>query len=126
MQNYYDMIGQKQASQLEPALDKLMPVMCMSEFGHIPDDFDYEFNPLAEQSEDELAEIVGKKTTSIVEAFNAGIINQQIALKELKEMSTTTGMFSNITDKDIEKADSDFDIPGEDLPDLENAYNNFI
>lgn len=116
MQNYYDMVGQKQASQLEPALDKLLPVMAMSEFGYIPDDLDYEFNPIAEQSEDQLANIVDKKVNSIVNVFNAGILSQKVALKELKEMSVTTGMFTNITAEDIDKADDDFDTAGEDMP----------
>lgn len=128
MQNYYDMIGLKQSSQLEPALDKLMPVMVMSEFGYIPEDFDYEFNPVAEQSEDELADIVGKKVTAIVDVFNSGILTQKMALKELKEMSVTTGMFTNITEEDIDKADDDFVSPGEDLPDteLENTFKKYI
>lgn len=126
MQNYYDMIGLKQSSQLEPALDKLMPIMVMSEFGYIPDDFDYEFNPLAERSEDELAEIVNKKVTAINDVFNSGIITQQMALKELKEMSTDTGMFTNITEEDIENADNETYMSGEDLPDDENLYTKYL
>lgn len=126
MQNYYDMIGLKQASQLEPALDKLLPIMAMSEFGYIPEDLDYEFNPLAEQSEEELAEIVAKKTASIVETFNAGIISQKIAMKELKEMSVTTGMYGNITDEDIESAESDVSVAGEDLPDDVSLYDKYL
>lgn len=124
MQNYYDMIGQKQGSQLEPALDKLLPIMAMSEFGYIPNDLDYEFNPIAEQSEDELANIVDKKTTSIINAYESGIITHKVALNELKQMSDSTGMFTNITDKDIDNADDEFeigDIPngGEELNDSE-------
>lgn len=123
MQNYYDMIGQKQSSQLEPALDKLLPVMCISEFGYMPNDVDYEFNPIAEQSEDELANIVDKKTTSIINAYNAGIINQRTSLKELRQMSDSTGMFTNITDEDIENADTDSEkgdmLGGEYLDDTE-------
>lgn len=126
MQNYYDMIGLKQSSQLEPALDKLMPVMAMSEFGYIAEDLDYEFNPLAEQSEDELADIVNKKTTAINELFNSGIITQRMALKELKDMSTTTGMFMNITEEDIENADNDNSTIGEDLPEDESIYKKYF
>ncbi len=113
MQNYYDMIGQKQGSQLEPALDKLLPVMFMSEFGFVPEDLDYEFNPIAEQSEDELANIVDRKTNAIINVFNAGIITHKAALKELRQMSDTTGMFTNITDEDIENADTDTDTIGD-------------
>lgn len=115
MKNYYDMLEQKQSSQLEPILDKILPIMFVSEFGYIPNDLDWEFNSIGTQSEDELANIVDKKTNSIINVYNAGIINQKTALKELKEMSDSTGMFTNITDEDIENADKDVevgDIPG--------------
>ncbi|MCG6197883.1 DUF1073 domain-containing protein, partial [Anoxybacillus sp. LAT_38] len=45
MQNYYEVIQQQQESILGPVLDKLLPIMCMSEFGAIPDDLEYTFNP---------------------------------------------------------------------------------
>ncbi len=105
LQNYYDMIGQKQTEQLQPVLDKLLPIMFISEFGSVPEDWDYSFNPVATPSENELADIVEKKTNSIVNVFVQGITSQKIALKELKQMSDSTGMFTNITDEDIENAD---------------------
>lgn len=130
MQNYYDMVGQKQSSQLEPALDKLLPVMFISEFGYMPDDLDYEFNPIAEQSESELADIVEKKTNSIINAHNAGIIGPKIALKEFRQMADSTGMFTNITDEDIENADNDLEIGdisgGDYLDDTEEYSRRFM
>lgn len=125
MKNYYDMISQKQVSQLDPALDKLLPVMCISELGFIPDDLDYKYNPIMEPSEDELANIVDKKTNAIINVFNAGLISQKTGMKELKEMSETTGMFTNITDKDIESADDDIDSPG-DLPMDETDFSGNV
>ena len=124
MQNYYDLIDQKQESQLAPIFDKLLPVMFMSEFGCIPSDLDWSFNPIANQSEDELANIVDKKTNAIINVFSAGIISQKTSLKELRQMSDTTGMFTNITDEDIEKADEDTDSFG-DMPQEEEMPLNF-
>lgn len=108
LQNYYDMVSQQQKSVLEPKLNKLMPVMYMSELGYIPDDLGVKFNAIATPTEDKLADIVGKKVTAITAAFNAGLINQKIGMKELHAMSDTLGMFTNITDEDIEAADTDF------------------
>lgn len=113
--NYYETVEQKQTAQLEPVLDKLLPIMFMSEFGAIPDDLEYTFNAIGNPSEDELSNIVDKKTSAIIDVFNSGLISQKIALKELKEMSETTGMFTNITDEDINKADEDIDTVG-DMP----------
>lgn len=105
MQNYYEIVQQQQESTLGPILDKLLPIMCMSEFGAIPDDLDYIFNPIRTPDDKEVADLADKKTKSIIETYNAGLISQKIAMKELKQMSDTTGMFSNITDEDIENAD---------------------
>ena len=122
--NYYETVEQKQTAQLEPVLDKLLPIMFISEFGAVPDDLDYDFNPIGTPSESELSDIVDKKSNAIINVFNAGLISQKIALKELKEMSETTGMFTNITDEDIDKADDDTDSFG-DMPQEEETSLNF-
>lgn len=115
MQNYYDTIQEKQSATLEPIIDKLLPILFMSEFGAIPDDVDYSFNPIRTPDDSEIADLVGKKTTAINDVFTSGIISQKIALKELRQMSDTTGMFTNITDEDIENADDTTNI-GEVIP----------
>lgn len=122
--NYYETVEQKQTAQLEPVLDKLLPIMFISEFGAVPDDLDYDFNPIGTPSESELSDIVDKKSNAIINVFNAGLISQKIALKELKEMSETTGMFTNITDEDIDKADDSTDNFG-DMPTEEEIPLNF-
>lgn len=117
MQNYYETTQQGQETILAPILDKLLPIMCMSEFGAIPDDLDYIFNPIRTPDDKEIAELADKKTTAITAVYNAGLISQKIAMKELKSMSETTGLFTNITDEDIDQADEGFnvgDVPPED------------
>lgn len=123
--NYYNTIEQKQTAQLEPALDKLLPIMYVSEFGAVPEDLDYSFNPIETPSEDKLAEIVDKKSSSIINVYNAGLISRKVGLKELRQLGNTTGMFTNITDEDIDNATNDIDIG--DLPPSSNGfipYNN--
>jgi phage-related protein (TIGR01555 family) len=122
-ENYYNTIEQKQTSQLEPALDKLLPIMYVSEFGAIPEDFDYTFNPIETPSEDKIAEIVDKKTTAIINVYNAGLMSQKAGMKELRQLGDTTGMFTNITDEDIENADGIADSTG-DIP-LGNEVNPY-
>lgn len=123
MQNYYDMISDRQESVLRPILDKVMPVFLMSEFGAIPDDFDYRFNPVNKLTEQEKAELSDKATNAIMAVYNAGIISHKIALKELKHMEDITGMWSNITDEDIDMADNSMGMGGE-LPGVENNIEN--
>lgn len=113
MQNYYDSIEEKQEAYLRPIYDRLLPIMCMSEFGAVPDDLDYEFKPIRRLSDEQRVDLTSKHTSAIIEAYNVGLISQQIALKELQQMKETTGTWSNITDDDIERADADFGLGGE-------------
>lgn len=115
MQNYYDTIEEKQEADLRPIYDKILPVIMMSCFGAIPDDFDYSFNPVRRPKDDEMADLASKNTDSVTKAFQAGMISQQIALKELRQQAEVTGMWSNITDEDIEKADAEVMQPDEGL-----------
>ena len=117
LQNYYDMVAQQQSTVLKPKIDKLLPVMFMSEFGYIPDDLDIKFNPIATPSDEKIADIVGKKVDSIMAAFTGGATTQKQTLKELHELSYTTNMFTSITDEDIEKADDTTNM-GEVMPDM--------
>lgn len=121
LQHYYEVVEQAQVAYLSPVLNKLLPVMCMSEFGAIPDDLDYEYNPVAKPTDAEIAELVDKKTTSIINVFNAGLIPQKTALQELRQMSEGTGMFSNITDEQIDAADESTS-QGEVIP--EDAFSS--
>jgi len=111
MQNYYDVIEERQESYLRPVFDKLLPVLFMSELGAIPDDLDYKFSPIRRASDEEKAELGSKITGSVIEVFNAGLISQQIALKELRQLEEITDMWSNITDDDIANADANIQQP---------------
>lgn len=117
MQNYYDSIEEKQETYLRPPIDRLLPIILMSEFGAIPDDVDYSFNPVRRPTENESADLASKRTTAVQGIYDSGMISQKVALKELRQMSEMTGMWTNITDEDIEKAD-DTTQQGELLPDM--------
>ncbi|MDQ7094202.1 DUF1073 domain-containing protein [Desulfosporosinus sp. PR] len=123
LQNYYDMISQQQEKDLKPKINKLMPVMFMSELGYIPDDLGVKFNPVQTPSEDKIADIVGKKVDSLSKTFNDGGINHKMYLSELHELSYTTGMFTSITDEDIAKADDSF-YTGESLAEMGERFDN--
>lgn len=118
MQNYYDTIEEKQEAELRPVYDKILPIMFISTLGGIPDDWDYEFNPIRRPRDDEMADLASKNTDSVTKAFQAGMVSQRTALKELRQQSEMTGMWSNITDEDIENADDSVMQPNEGMGDL--------
>jgi phage-related protein (TIGR01555 family) len=113
LQNYYDMIAQEQEAKLRPILNKILPVLCMSVFGAVPDDLDFEFDPVSEPSDEQRTELAKNGTDIVVAALNAGLISPRTALKELKQQSERTGVWTNITDADIEKASDEIDAGGE-------------
>lgn len=113
LQNYYDMIAEKQESYLRPILNKVLPPFIISTLGSLPDDFDFEFDPVAEPSDKERADLAKCGTDNVVAAYNAGLISQRTALKELKQQSERTGVWTNITDEDIERASGSVEPPGE-------------
>ncbi len=123
MQNYYDTIEEKQEARLRPILDRLLPIMCVSEFGMIPDDLDYRFNPVRRPTDSEQSDLASKTSEAVIGVFNAGLVSQRAALKELRQSSDRTGLWSNITDEDIEQASDTIQNPGEDLTGIENSLN---
>lgn len=107
MKNYYEVISQLQERILKPALEKLLPVMCMSLWGETPEDMEIVFEPLGTTTPSERAEIMGQAASPIIEAFSAGLISQKLALMELREAGKPINAWTNITDEDIEKADDE-------------------
>lgn len=113
LQNYYDMIAEKQEAVLRPILNKVLPPFIISTIGSLPEDFDFDFDPVAEPTDKERADLAKCGTDNVVAAYNAGLISQRTALKELKQQSERTGVWTNITDEDIERASDSVEPPGE-------------
>lgn len=129
MDNYYDTIEQSQESQLRPVLDKLLPIVCMSALGAVPDDLDYIFNPVRRPSNNEKQSLGSQQTAAVVQAYTAGLVSEKTALRELQGSSKLTGMWTNITDEQIEAASDqpeaagEMDIPG--IPSVETQDADF-
>lgn len=111
LSNYYEMITRRQESILRPIYDKLFPIIFLSVCGFIPDDLDYSFKPLRIPSEEEKASLTNQYTGCIIQAYQAGLISQKTAMKELRQVTEITGAWSNISDEEIEKASEEFASP---------------
>lgn len=104
MRNYYDMIKSNQESRLREPITKILQITHRSMKGSdLPDDFDFEFNSLWQMSDPEKADTSLKTVQAIVAVKDE--LSAQVVLKELRQSSRTTGIFTNITDEDIEAAD---------------------
>jgi phage-related protein (TIGR01555 family) len=107
MEQYRDGIAQKQERRLRAPMTKLLQVLCRSELGEAPPEgFGFDFNSLSELTETEKADIAGKVALAVGGALEDGTIDQATALKELKQSSEVTGIFTNITDDMIKEAEN--------------------
>lgn len=113
LRNYYDTVRQNQEAYLRPILEKLLPVICVSAWGAIPDDLDFEFNPIRDTSDEERAGLIQQTAAAINSVYQAGIISQKIALMELRQSGTEFGMWTNISDEFIDQADDTASPEGE-------------
>lgn len=107
LQNYYDTIEEKRETYVRGPLEKLMKILTMSSLGKLPDDLEIKFNPVRRPSDMEKADLGSKNTSAILEAYSAGIFGKGTVLRELKQLSPQSGMWTNITDKMIEDADKE-------------------
>jgi phage-related protein (TIGR01555 family) len=107
MRIYEQEIGQKQHNELEPNLHKLYPVICMSEFGFVPDDMDVMFPSARILTEEEKAVLAKDGGAYIAQMYEAGIWTQKIAMTESKTLADTVGIGHSIQPEDIEKANND-------------------
>jgi len=122
LRNYYDSIKQQQERKLRRAVETIYNVLYRSEFGQEPPaNMAIKFKPLWQMSDTDKATIANTTTDAVTKASDSGLIDRHTALKELRQSSEVTGVFSNITDEDIKEAENE---PPPDMNELETDPNN--
>jgi len=103
---YYDKVRAKQEScGLSEGILKILRVMHISKFGEeASPTMDFEFVPLWQTEAKEKAEISALIASNVALLYGNGIISHAAALKELKQSSNDTGIYTNIDEKEIEEA----------------------
>ncbi|MFV0410053.1 MAG: DUF1073 domain-containing protein [Paracoccus sp. (in: a-proteobacteria)] len=108
LSNYYDNINQQQERRLRTPLQTLLRVISLSELGKdLPDSFKFDFASLWQIDDEKKATIASTVTTAVITAVENGIVTEQVALKELRQSSEITGIWSSISDADIEQANDE-------------------
>ena len=97
LRNYYEFIAQLQERLLRPALEKLLPILALSAWGYLPEDTGFVFNPIAAGSPAETAEQVDRLSSSVIEAYKAGLLTREEALSELCARGMPYGVWQNIS-----------------------------
>lgn len=108
---YYDTVANKQ-KRMSPDILKLLKITYMSVFGAAPpEDLNFNFMPLWQMDQTEKSTIAKTTTDAVNEAVSSGLVNKATGLKELKQSSETTGVWSNISDEEIEQAEEEDENP---------------
>lgn len=114
MRMYYDNINAQQEARLRNPVEILLKVMWRSTFGKpAPKDLEFKFTPLWQMSATDKVNNAKATAETIIGAFEAGLVSKPAALEELRDSSSNTGIFSNITDEEIEEAKNEDPPPGE-------------
>lgn len=107
LRTYYDNINQKQEANLREPLTTILKVEYRSTTGAAcPEDLDFEFEPLWQLTEEQRATVAGQVVTAVGDAMDRNIIDRPTAMKELKQSSDVTGIFTNISDEAIQEAEN--------------------
>ena len=125
LSNYYDNINQQQEGRMRTPLQTLLEVVSLSVMGKmLPDSFKFDFASLWQIDEKTKADVANTTVDAVTKAEESGLISRKTALKELRQSSEVTGIFSHITDEEIEDADDDPPPPKSELDDEESNQSN--
>lgn len=105
---YYDNINAQQEAKLRNPFDVLLKVLWRSTFGKpAPKDMEFTFTPLWQMTAIDKATVAKSNTETVLGAYEGGLTTRETSLKELRQSSGDTGLFSNISDEDIKEAEQD-------------------
>lgn len=123
---YYDNINSQQESKLRNPFETLLKVLWQSKFGTPqPEDLEFNFTPLWQMDAVDKANVAKTNTETVAGAYEAGLTTRSTAMKELRQASGDSGLFSNITDEEIKEAEEEPLIPDEaPLPGMDPSAPN--
>jgi len=106
IRNYYDSINTKQEGMLRNPVELMIKILWRSTFGvPAPTDLTFQFTPLWQMSAADKAKINTDNTNSIIAAHQEQLVDTPTAMRELKQQSGDTGVFTHITDEEISEAE---------------------
>jgi phage-related protein (TIGR01555 family) len=116
LRTYYDNINAKQNLNLTNPWERIMSVLWPSTYGKpMPEDVEITFVPLWQMSELDRAQINQINTQTVIAAQEAGLVKRSTAMRDLRNLGGDGGLFGNLTDEEIDEAESSDDPP---IPDL--------
>lgn len=114
---YRSGIKQRQESDLRGGVERLTEIHYRSAFGKPPPKgYQLEFKPIDQPTDSELADIIQRRSTAIVQAYEAEITDLPTAMRGLRNLARDTGAFSEITDEMIKEAEEETKLAKQNAP----------
>ena len=108
LRTYYDNVHAEQDSELRVPMHVVYELISRSELGQeLDEDFSFEFASLWQLTEIEKSNIARDMSQALGTMDMNGTITHGQVLRELRNLSKTTGYFGSITDEDITEADAE-------------------
>lgn len=92
IRNHYDAMKSKQINELEPSLKIADQILLRHAFGEVPADYEWEFNPLWQLTDQEQADLELKNAQRDQIYLNMGIVTEDIVAKQLQQNGTYTAI----------------------------------
>lgn len=103
---YYDRIEKDREDRLRPGYGAIVDLVYRSALGKEPPaGLNFDFRSLWQMSDREKAEIAVGITGAVTQAVDSGLVSAPVGLRELRQSSDVTGIWSNITKDDIDEAE---------------------
>lgn len=99
---YRATLEQQRSTMILPVLERLLPVVCMSALGRVPESAEFKLPPLNEMTPAEKADIIDKQSGYLERLFQAGVIPADTLLNGVRNAQLDIGMTTTITDENIE------------------------
>lgn len=110
---YEEKISSDQEHLMAPQMDKLYPILCMSELGYVPDDLDLQYPSVRVLDEKEKAELAKTVTDTATVWVNSGFASPRRAAMEIKNSSDITGIGTALTDEFVQTLSDEVGLGGE-------------
>jgi len=105
LRTYYDGIKRGQENTLRRPMTVLLDVIARSTLGKdLPEGTTFRYRSLWQTTDTERATIAQTTTKTVIDAVDSGLVSLATGLAELRGSSHVTGLWTNITDDEIEEA----------------------
>lgn len=104
---YYDGIKHQQERWLKTSVERIYQCIAGSEGITLPDNFSVNFRPLWQITDEKKGAIAASSTSAIVSAYDSGVVGRATALKELRQLGSTLGIWTNIGNEEVEQAEDE-------------------